>query len=692
MNREQAKEYLKLNCKPDLFLEKAKRKGYICPNCGSGSGEKGTGIEEQPDKPGYYKCFKCDLYGDIIELYKKAEKIDNDAEAFNALYELYEIEVDDQNQPKNKQNAQTQQHKHNNTNTTAQTQEEQPEEDFTAFFLEANKNLGKTDYHRGISLETLNRFKIGYVEQWRHPKAPKAPASPRLIIPTSKSSYLARDTRADIPEEQKQYSKSKVGKAQLFNIKALYTSDKPIFIVEGEIDALSIIDAGAEAIGLGSTSNKRKFIEILKDGLKEDKRPKKPLIAALDNDAAGKKANKELIDDLKELNIDCYNFDISSPYKDANEALNANREAFIARIRELAEVDHMEELERKEKVEQLQREAAAYSLQDFINDINDSEKNKPVPTGFSNLDKLLDGGLYSGLYFVGAISSLGKTTFCLQMADQIAAAGTDVIIFSLEMAKKELMAKSVSRLTLKRDLELNRDTKNAKTIRGILSGAKYKYYNDTEKELIQTAIKEYSEYAKNIYIVEGMGDIGTEQIRERIERHIEIKGKAPVVIIDYTQIIAPAKDFKGTDKQNVDRIVTDLKRISRDFNIAIIGISSFNRDSYNEPVNLASFKESGAIEYSSDILIGLQYNGIDEINKLKDNDGKYLAGRSKADKVRELEKSNNEKAGKGQSIDIELKILKNRNGSKGNAIFDFYPMFNYFEPKEDKEKWKVISK
>jgi replicative DNA helicase len=61
---------------------------------------------------------------------------------------------------------------------------------------------------------------------------------------------------------------------------------------------------------------------------------------------------------------------------------------------------------------------------------------------------LLDDGLYEGLYIVGAMSSLGKTTFVTQIGDQIANNGTDVLIFSLEMSRYELMAKSISRLTL----------------------------------------------------------------------------------------------------------------------------------------------------------------------------------------------------------------------------------------------------
>ena len=51
----------------------------------------------------------------------------------------------------------------------------------------------------------------------------------------------------------------------------------------------------------------------------------------------------------------------------------------------------------------------------------ESGKETAISTGFPALDDLLDGGLYPGLYSMGAITSLGKTTFALQIADYIAA-------------------------------------------------------------------------------------------------------------------------------------------------------------------------------------------------------------------------------------------------------------------------------
>ena len=66
-------------------------------------------------------------------------------------------------------------------------------------------------------------------------------------------------------------------------------------------------------------------------------------------------------------------------------------------------------------------------------------------TGFPELDMALSGGFVAGLHCIGAISSIGKTTFVLQMGDNIARNGVPVIIFSLEMRPEQLVAKNVSR-------------------------------------------------------------------------------------------------------------------------------------------------------------------------------------------------------------------------------------------------------
>lgn len=662
MDREDARQYIIDRSTDYLQPDKCKR-GYICPICGSGSGSKGTGITTK-DKV-HFTCWAgCFTNSDIIDIIGQEhgltdynDKLQKAADALNITIERghsrtnarkdFAPAPEHQNQPKIEQRT------YSNVHTV----------DYTDFFLQANRNIQKTTYHRGLSIETLNRFKIGYVESWRNPKAPNAPASPRLIIPTSKESYLARDTRNQIPEEQKPYAKIKVGSIHIFNVMALKNATKPIFVVEGELDALSIIDVGGEAIALGTTTMVRSLLETLRT-----KKPEQPLIIALDNDSAGEKAATELTEGLERLKIPFYKSNPAGKYKDANEALQSNREAFRQAV------EQAERTREEEAREAYLSTSTAHYLQSFIDDITDSVNTPYIPTGFKELDAILDGGLHAGLYVVGAISSLGKTTFCLQIADYVAQCEQDVLIFSLEMARNELIAKSVSRLTLIKDLEEHRTTVHAKTTRGILTGTRYKDYSQTDRKLIQDAIAAYGQYGANIYITEGIGNVGVEEIRDKVQEHIKLTRKAPLVVIDYLQIIAPA-DIRATDKQNTDKAVLELKRLSRDYSIPVIGISSFNRENYTAPVNLASFKESGAIEYSSDVLIGLQYEGMDY--REGEPDGK------RQKRVRKLVKDAEQQGRTGQAQSIQVKILKNRNGSKGDALLDFYPMFNYFTDKRE---------
>ena len=231
-------------------------------------------------------------------------------------------------------------------------------------------------------------------------------------------------------------------------------------------------------------------------------------------------------------------------------------------------------------------------LKAFTDSIQESVNTPAIPTGFDKLDSVLDGGLYAGLYFVGAISSLGKTTFVMQIADQMAQQGNDVLIFSLEMARYELMAKSISRTTL-----LNAEhPRQAKTVHDIMVWKRYENYSPEEIALIKQAVYEYGGYADNIYIVEGVGDVSAGRIKEDVERHIRATGKTPVVIIDYLQLIEPEPNqMRDTTKQVIDKAVMELKRISRDLKTPVIAISSLNRQSYKDESNMAAFKESGAI-------------------------------------------------------------------------------------------------
>lgn len=655
MNREDAKKHIKSQL--ETYLQGKgidTKKPFHCVNPDHEDKNPSMRYDRKREK---CHCFSCGADYDTLDLVSIEYGVTGQA-LFLKAYDLFGLSVEGDGAriaPSHKPNGKkdTQLIIHNTVNTI----------DYTQYFTQCREAIDRTDYpqRRGLTAPTLRRFSLGYDPLYH--KGTGAGTWQALIIPTSKSTFVARNTAPDAGKKDR-YRKQ--GGSLCFNLQALADADKPVFIVEGELDALSIAEVGGEAVSLGSTSNTGQLLRHI-----EHNRPSKPLILALDNDAEGEKASQVLMEAFAQQKITFYQMNIAEGYKDANEALLADREAFAAMVRG---AEGIEAATLEAEKERYQRTSAAFQLQGFVEDIEKSKRSAYISTGFEALDAILDGGLYAGLYVIGAISSLGKTTFCLQVADQIAQTGQDVLIFSLEMARNELIGKSISRHTMIEERRKGRTTVLAKTTRGILTGTRYSAYTQQERQIIAGALDAYSAYAGHVFFHIGMGDIGVEKVREVSERHMKITGNKPVVLIDYVQILAPYNE-RATDKQNTDKAVLELKRMSRDFDLPVLCISSFNRDNYNAPVNLASFKESGAIEYTSDVLIGLQYDGMDYA------DGEKEPDRNK--RIRSLMKAVVEDGKNGKAQRVQVKILKNRNGSKGDLLLDFYPMFNCFVPPEN---------
>ena len=149
--------------------------------------------------------------------------------------------------------------------------------------------------------------------------------------------------------------------------------------------------------------------------------------------------------------------------------------------------------------------------------LNRLQKNDAIfdevryPTGFPELDKALSGGLVAGLHCIGAISSLGKTTFVLQMAENMASTGIPVIIFSLEMRPEQLVAKTVSKNMYLAALE-RVDSQNidiyhhAKGYSDLMCERNRKAFTAKERILYENSIKETKSATSKILIVSETAD------------------------------------------------------------------------------------------------------------------------------------------------------------------------------------------
>ena len=635
-----------------LNLTKAKNNTYICPICQSGSGKNGTGAQITKNKR-RITCFAGGCFGakgeDNLGALKTLSNKTEDA-ILKEYFPEYEITAALKGEiPK----VQIVEEVH-------QEEKIQEEPDNRAYYKSCMAQIEEPaalEYlaKRGISLTTAKKCRIGF-DAAADP-AQSGYTTSRLIIPTSASHYVAR--RID---EVKEYSKlnNKGGKPGIFNKKALYEDDT-IFVVEGAFDAMAIIEAGAAAIALNSINQVEKLIEVLKA-----EPTTATLIICFDNEAEPDKqakvdkAAETLKTGLQGLNIDYISADITGKYKDANEALTSDKTAFISAVQAA-----------KKQTASKPDNIGDYLEYSFTGDIIKFRENREIKTGFTNLDGKI-GSLYPGLYAIGAVSSLGKTTFTHQMADQIAASGQDVLFFSMEQSIFELVSKSIARNTAKKDIN------TASTALEIRKGNWNKQRNtaeDIKKEAILTAAADYQkQIGDKISIIQGDFNCNIDFIKGKIERYIRKNNTKPVVIIDYLQAMIMGKETNNT-RGEIDSIVIDLKRLSRDKDIVIIVISSFNRTNYLTPVDFESFKESGGIDYTSDVVWGLQLQAVGEANATETGKqgGKYEKTiATKRDILRQAKAETPRK--------IELVCLKNRYGISSYKIgFKYYSKYDLFE-------------
>lgn len=672
MDRETAKQEIRSQIDCKSYLEKSQKGDYCCPYCNSGKKEHKTGALKLYEDNTWY-CHACKRYGDVIDLYRQKTGADYNTALFSLAEEIGikvlpyspSTSADFVSATKNGHIKRLHGHKGKRTmdlTSNAKCAETPTSDklDFMDYYDECRKRLNAPEavgylQSRGISIETAAAYWIGYDPAADPANSPgktggKHPC-PRIIIPTSMTHFVGR--RID---GQKSFEKvnSKGSNPAIFNNKVLYTQNaRGIFVTEGAIDALSVLEAGYPAIALNSASNFDVLIKQL-----EYRRTAATLILCPDNDCNPKTAERvknnfaTLAAGLQRLNISHITADINGGYKDANEHLTGNKETFITAL------------------EQAQRRTAAkpdntaYYIDVLMSDEIDRFK-RDKKTGFDNLDRQA-GGLYSGLYVLAAISSLGKTSFALQLADQLATdqkddsgktiPGNDVIFFSLEQSRLELVSKSIARKTVKKNSNGQLQLDKAVTSLAIRKGY-------LPQQVLQ-AIKKYkAEVEDRISIVEGNFLCDVFFIGDYVREYIRKTGKRPIVFVDYLQILQPPETNKRqSTKEAVDNTVTELKRISRELDLTLIVISSVNRANYLTTIDFESLKESGSIEFSCDVLWGLQLQCLNKEEFKRAGD----KVQEKRQMIREAKVANPRK--------IELLCLKNRYGvANYSCYFNYYP-------------------
>lgn len=535
-------------------------------------------------------------------------------------------------------------------------------EDYTYFYENAMKNAQYKylSENYGIPEDIQKRCDIGFVKEWENPLTMEK--TPCIIIPHSGTSYSAIDTTG-------QHAQEYTGSIAPFNVKSGLEADFP-FIVRDEISAMSVMVAGGEAIGLCTES-----ISSIVDMFKRNAHKKQCFVFALNDTIEGEKIQRDLIEQIESEDIDIKFIEADSTIS-LNDMLKADKDRFQRFITNLKE-RASNAINPKTTLKPFDTYKTIAECCDFT--------YKPefiVPTGFQCFDESLHGGFTSGIHLLGAIPASGKTTFCVQMADQIAQQGISVLFFSLEINPKNLVYTSIARHTYLDNGNKTTETPNgtfylAKDSFALRSKQHAKFYTEIEKNAIRKAADEYKQYSDNIRYYDRKvlfenGNNALGNITRIIKDYAKIHNKF-IVFIDYVQLLTRAIDGKFTERKAIDQVTNELKDISYNYGIPIVCISSTNRSSYDCGASLADFKESGNIEFVAETLMSFQIPGMDTSIEDKSEQKRKI-------RVQELkDRFNKEKKSLFGGVPLQLKILKNRNCTQQDIYFNVRYAFGCFE-------------
>lgn len=597
----------------DRFLKKDtnNKKMYQCPFCGSGShGKASTGAFSI--KENMFKCFSCGTTGDIFTLHAKLHGLNEKQDFVQIKKELCEIfGVKD-----NTVYA---------SSKSSYSQNEEAATDYTEFFKECHARINDTDYlkRRGITNQkVIDRFMLGYAPNWKHPNATeRVIPTDRLIIPVSKRTYTARNVKPteQMNDVEKQYKKQKVGQGNwLFNTNALKDATSPIWIVEGELDAISIYEVGGEAVALGSLTNIKHFVEFVKKN-----RPSQLLIIALDNDNQGREKSLELTNLLFDNDIPFLTSPlekINHPYKDINEFLQYDRETLTEVVQELKK-DNEDIIWNDEQchspgekiINQIGRQMCQ-SYYEFHDDIFMYGRL------FTHFDEILEHHPhpFHGVFCLCGKPSVGKSILMQNFAFQ--SYDIEQILYCSNTRSTETFYSDFLVYQMMNSLRTNELYSSSELLESWYTDIGYSHEKFSNlKRIIKSNSGKYS-YIDQLRFIPAY-NFTLSNLYEAIQELSKIK--TPIIYIDDIQIFSDSLGFEDTFRQ--------LNRMAQEFNVRIL------------------------VTYP------------DSYDKLRET---FIP--SLVDVIWELEEysSSNKRL---------LKCYKNRYGDYYNVMFDFDPKYHYFK-------------
>ena len=248
------------------------------------------------------------------------------------------------------------------------------------------------------------------------------------------------------------------------------------------------------------------------------------------------------------------------------------------------------DIRRGKNIQGLQRiDEVLFQTFDRLDMLNrDDASVKPISTGIGDLDRVITGLNRSDLILLAARPGMGKTSFALNIARNVAVVGKKTVaFFSLEMTKEQLVSRLLSAEALVGGTKLRTgDLKPEEWQRLIGAG-----------DILKNT---------NIYLDDTPG-ITVPEMKAKLRRlkHVDL------VVIDYLQLMSTGRR-DGNRVQEISELTRNLKILAKEIDVPVICLSQLSRASeqrQDHRPQLSDLRDSGSIEQDADIVLFLYREG-----------------------------------------------------------------------------------
>jgi len=209
-----------------------------------------------------------------------------------------------------------------------------------------------------------------------------------------------------------------------------------------------------------------------------------------------------------------------------------------------------------------------------------------VPTGYEDLDKITAGLQPADLIIVAGRPGMGKTAFALNIATNAAYGGVGAAVFSLEMAKEQLVLRMLC----------SEARVNSSKVRSGYLG---------ERDFPQLAKAAGRLHEAPIYI-DDTPAISVLELRAKARRLLRDRSKkVGLIVVDYLQLMRGMGNASNRE-QEISEISRSLKALAKELNVPVMALSQLNRrveDRAERRPQMSDLRESGAIEQDADVIM-----------------------------------------------------------------------------------------